>query len=240
MSCAGNALASRIYVKQLNKKVQNAILYKVEPLASLLAMTGVEYPKNFLDIAWKYILHAHCHDSIHACTQDKTAEDNVYRLNQAMEIAEVVYERSLAEMIKHIDLSKYDIETSLLVVFNPLPFPVKDVITVDLDIPRKYNTWNVKIKDSEDRDVETQSISREETVATVHDLHARPWSYSVDRHRLCMDSGLVPACGYKVFSVETPNEFYRGQIPWPPLRTKKDKDISLNHSRLERYFQHYQ
>ena len=40
--CSGNALASRIYLKQLNKKVQNILLHKAEPLASAIGMSRQE------------------------------------------------------------------------------------------------------------------------------------------------------------------------------------------------------
>ena len=38
--CSGNALASRAYLKQLNKKAQNLLIHKAEPLAASLLDAG--------------------------------------------------------------------------------------------------------------------------------------------------------------------------------------------------------
>lgn len=70
-------------------------------------MLGNEYPLAFLNKAWDYMLKAHPHDSINGVTQDKTVEDNLYRLNQAMEIAGVTYEKALSQLIGHADLSDF-------------------------------------------------------------------------------------------------------------------------------------
>ena len=45
---SGNALATRLYIKQANKKAQNLLMYKAEPLSSAVAMLGEDYEKDFL------------------------------------------------------------------------------------------------------------------------------------------------------------------------------------------------
>jgi mannosylglycerate hydrolase len=74
------------------------------------------------------MLESHPHDSINGVTQDKTADDVEHRLKQALEIAQVVYDKAVAETLKRIDLSAYDSGDTLLVVFNPHPRPVREVI----------------------------------------------------------------------------------------------------------------
>lgn len=93
-ACSANALMTRPYIKILNKKVQNALLKMAEPLSVISSMLGAKYDKNFLDIAIKYMLLSHPHDSINGVTQDKTADDVIYMLNQALEISEVIINKT--------------------------------------------------------------------------------------------------------------------------------------------------
>ena len=86
---SANALATRIPIKQLNKKAENALLRRAEPAASLLTLMGEEYPQTLFETAWKYLLQAHPHDSINGVTQDKSAHDTMYRIEQALEIGQV-------------------------------------------------------------------------------------------------------------------------------------------------------
>jgi mannosylglycerate hydrolase len=55
-----------------------------------------------------YMLKSHAHDSINGVTQDKTANDVVYRLNQALELSEVTADFACGEIVKRIDTSVYD------------------------------------------------------------------------------------------------------------------------------------
>lgn len=231
--CSGNALASRIYIKQLNKKVQNILLHKAEPLVSILGMMGKEYPKTLLDIAWKYLLLAHPHDSINGVTQDKTAEDVVYRLNQALEIGNVVYDKATSEIIKMIDLSKYSEDELLMVVFNPIPSPVRDIIKVCMDTPKDRNVWGFKIFDCEGNEMLVQEVSRREKVSPVHDMEGRPWPNYTDRHICYMDCGEIPACGYKVYKI-VPEKYYKpNHFYFLEMRRSLGEDISKADNMLE-------
>ncbi|OHB43093.1 MAG: alpha-mannosidase [Planctomycetes bacterium GWC2_45_44] len=231
--CSANALASRITIKQLNKKVQNIMLHKTEPLASLLFMLGHKYPEDFLNLAWKYILQAHPHDSINGVTQDKTANDTVYKLNQAMEISEVVYEQLMAEIIKLTDFSNCDEDENVLVVFNPLPYTVRDAVMVCVDTPRQWDAWDVALKDSQGKEAAVQIISRQEVTIAVHDLNARPWPYYVDRHICYIDSGEIAALSHKIFRISTKKKFYRKAMVWPPMRESTGNEISKSVNALE-------
>ena len=231
--CSANALASRIVIKQLNKKVQNIILRKTEPLASMLFMLGGEYPQGFLDLAWKNIFQAHPHDSINGVTQDKTANDTVHRLNQAMEISEVVYEQLTNEIIKKTDFSNFEENENVLVVFNPLPYSVRDVLMVCVDTPQQWDAWDIELKDSRGNETTVQTISRQEATVAVHDLNSRPWPYYVDRHVCYIDSGEIAALSHKIFQISAKKKFYRKAMVWPPMRESSGGEISKAVNALE-------
>lgn len=233
-SCSGNALATRIYIKQLNKKVQNLLLHKAEPVSSVMSMLGGEYPSAFLGKAWNYLLKAHPHDSINGVTQDKTVEDNMYRLNQALELSGVVYEKALAGLIQIADLSAYAEEDILLFAVNPLPFPVSDILRVSVDIPKEWNVWDFKILNDKNEAVKVQWINKKDDVVPVHDLHSRPWPFRIDRHIADIETGELPAGGFRVFRVVPGNKFARSFVAGPAYQKISDgREISGSHNTLE-------
>lgn len=233
---SGNALSTRIYLKQLNKQVQNMILHKAEPLASVMGIMGREYPRGFLDRAWKYMLQAHPHDSINGVTQDKTADDVEYRLKQALEMANVVYDKAISETLKMIDLTRYSEEDSLLVVFNSQPRPIRDIVKVCICTPQEANIWSLSAMDSDGNKLEIQEISRDEKSFPVHDLEARPWPYFTDRHFVYLDTGEIPAFGYKVIRFEPKKQFNRNHFYWLEMRKSTGEYISKTDNVLENEF----
>ncbi len=224
--CTGNALSTRSYVKRLNRKAQNILMRKAEPFAAALSIEGVEYPASFFDIAWKNMLHSHAHDSINGVTQDKTVDDVTNRLEQAVEIGKVIYEKSIMELIKKIDLSKHNEGEVIMVAVNSSPHPSRDVLKVCVDIPQDRNVWEFVIIDTEKNISEVQYVSREERSLLISDERIRSWAASVDRHTVYIDTGMVPAGGYKVFIVVPISNFDRSIIFWPPMRKSQGGDIS--------------
>ena len=234
--CSGNALASRIYLKQLNKKAQNILLHKTEPLAAVLSAYGVKYPKGMLDVAWKYMLESHPHDSINGVTQDKTADDVENRLQQAIEIGGVTYDKMVAETLKMIDLSSYDKEDMVVVLFNPLPYTVNGVVRACICTPAYENVWDFTAIDSNGNELKVQEVARDEKSFPVHDLQARPWPYLADRHICYLETGDVPACGYKTIKLIPGKSFNRNHFYWLNMRQSIGEDISKTDNVLENEF----
>lgn len=234
---SGNALSTRIYIKQLNKKVQNALIHQAEPAATLSSLTDEEYPAGLLTKAWEYTLKSHPHDSINGVTQDKTASDTMYRLNQALELSEVSYEQALSGLIQKADYSRYGRDDILLFAMNTHPFPVNHISKVAIDIPAERNYWDFAIVDDQGNEVPIQWIDKQEKVTPVHDLHSRPWPFYSDRHIVHMETGELPAGGFRIYRVVEKNKFDRSFISGPTYQRKTSaKEISLVHNRLENNF----
>ncbi|QHI69717.1 alpha-mannosidase [Tichowtungia aerotolerans] len=233
---SANALATRIHIKQLNKKVENVMIRRTEPLAASLMMLGDVYPTAFLARGWDYLLKAHPHDSINGVTQDKTVEDNLYRLNQALEIGETVYEDCVAGLLKRIDFSAYDKQDTLLLLHNSQPRAIHEILPVVIDTPQEENVWAVGVEDIDGAPLAVQAISRDEHKQPVHDIEARPWPFYVDRHHLYLDTGDIPAGGYKVVRVVAERTFWRDEEWWPAMRKSAGKDIGQGTRSLENEF----
>ena len=237
-ACSGNALATRMYLKTLNKKVQNQLIKRAEPFVSLMGLVGRPYKDTMLDIAWKYMFQCHAHDSINGVTQDKTADDVENRLQQALEISEVVFDRAAGDITRMIDLSAFDSTDILIVIFNALPRQVTDVINVSVDLPQKENIWNFDIIDCDGNNVRLQERSRQEHVAAVHDLDGRPWPYSIDRHNVYIETRDIPAYGYKVYCVRPKERFKRNYFYDIAMRESEGADIGASNTTLENKFLH--
>ena len=238
--CSANALAARIPIKKLNRCVETSLIGRTEPLASALSMLGKDYPIQFASIAWKYLLLSHSHDSINGVTQDKTVDDTIYNLNQALEISNVLFDKKAAELAMDINLSKYNSDDILLLVINPYPRPVQKIEKIHIDTPRIMNAAEIAIFDCDNHEVLVQPVGRQEDIALVDDFESSPWPFSVDRHTVYMDTGLIPAGGYKIYKVSVQKQMDRSIQCWPDMRRYTDNEISKTAHVLENEFLHAQ
>ncbi|MFE0557245.1 glycoside hydrolase family 38 C-terminal domain-containing protein [Paenibacillus sp. NPDC058910] len=75
--------SQRIDLKQLNYRVENKLLYILEPLACIASALGFKYPKTWIDRVWKLLFDVHAHDSIGGCNSDDTNQSIMMRLIQS-------------------------------------------------------------------------------------------------------------------------------------------------------------
>ncbi len=232
-SLSGNALMTRSNIKILNRMVQNKLFRYAEPFSVVADVLGYPYDNGMLSKAVNYLLLSHPHDSINGVTQDKTAEDVLYRLNQAKEIAETVFFTSCKEIMKKIDTSRYEKTDKLLILFNPLPYSRKEIIKIYVDTPQEDNIWDFDIEDDNGILCPVQHVSREEIVCPVSDLHARPWPMYADRHCIFLETGEIPAGGYKVLRLKPKTTFNREIVFWQPTRKTKGDEIAKSPTLME-------
>jgi mannosylglycerate hydrolase len=234
--CSGNALATRMPLKLLNKKVENLLLRQVEPLAAMLYLLGGTYPEGFLRRAWDYLLKAHPHDSINGVTQDKTAADTMYRLNQAKEIGEVLCLEGATELARRIDLSAFNPKDQLLLLINPQSRPVRRIVRIEVDTPQEEGVAAFEIEAASGERLAVQSVSRVARKTPVNDFDARPWPFYSDRHTAFVDTGEIPAGGYKVVRVVPAARFNREADWWPRQLESSGREISREPRTLENEF----
>lgn len=235
-SCSGNALAVRMPIKILNKEAENLLIRKAEPLASMLYLLGENYPSGFLAKAWDYLLKAHPHDSINGVTQDKSAADTLYRLNQVKEIAEVVCLESASRLAAKIDMSAFDKRDQMVLLINTQQRPCRGVVKLELDTPRDRHIDAIALQDVDGSLLDVQGLMHYDRKTPVNDFDARPWPFYSDRHIVFADTGEIPAGGYKVVKVVSTSTFSRSQEWWPPQHISGGKEISREPRTLENEF----
>ena len=76
-------------------------------------------------------------------------------------------------------------------------------------------------------------IARGEKAFPVHDLEARPWPFVTDRHLLYVETGKIPAMGYKVIFFEAKSHFARTHYYWMEMRKSEGNDICATDNVLE-------
>jgi mannosylglycerate hydrolase len=234
--CSANALASRCYLKQLNKEVQNRLIHQAEPWSVVASCLGADYPAGFLAAAWKQLLESHPHDSINGVTQDKTADDVEHRLMQALEMSQVIQDKAVAEIIKRIDLPEGGAGEAAVLVFNPHPRPIREVIGVNVVTAQAEKVWSLKARDGDGAPLATQELARDEKSYPVHDMGARPWPYFADRHLMLVDSGEIPALGYKLIRFVPTQRFDRSHFYWLTPRKSAGDEICTSDGVLENQY----
>lgn len=222
----GNALATRVSTKQLNARVENQLTLIAEPLLAWAARIGspVPHAESFRERSWEYLLKAHCHDSINGVGQDKVSQDTVYRLRQVEELATMLSDSAVGEILKRIDTTRFGRDKTLLFVYNPLPVARRSTLSISLDIPLSGHAWNISLVDSSGAVKPVQIESREERLVAIDDPDARPWTYDCQRIQALFTTGPLPPYGWEIFSVQIDESFQRNRI-WPPARVVEESSI---------------
>lgn len=203
----GNALATRLYLKRKNKRAQNLLIRHAEPLCVLAALAGAPHPAQLVRSAWEFLLASHPHDSINGVTQDKTADDVSHRLDQVIDLAETLGNRAMQELTRRIDCSGFAGDDVLLIAFNPLPYPRREVLEAWVNTPGQMPVnvhWPLPVSElqvygADGAPLGTQWEGQSNESYPVCELHTRAFPYNCSRHRLFFDSGEIPAGGYRVY-----------------------------------------
>jgi alpha-mannosidase/mannosylglycerate hydrolase len=102
---------------------------------------GSEYPQGFLDLAWRNLLKNHAHDSIAGCVSDQVNRDIMYRFDQSRLVSSRLVKEATCQLAASIEGDLGDDEFRV-VVFNPLPRPIDQVVEIILQIPPAWPTFN--------------------------------------------------------------------------------------------------
>lgn len=199
--CLGDVISARVYLKQENAKSTNQLEMWAEPSAVNAWLMGGDYPDEFLNLAWKYLLANHAHDSISGCSVDAVHEDMKYRFSQVRQIGEEVTRRAQMDIVRLIDGSVMRESESLVTVFNPLGHERNEVLTVFLDFDADQSIQTFEIVDSMDREIPHQLVSVENAQNTVQLRTDWPKIYDSKRYQVDIQLDHIPAGGYKCLRV---------------------------------------
>jgi alpha-mannosidase len=208
--------SSRVQLKQANSLCQTLLCQWAEPFSAFAsAALDLEYPQGFLNLAWRWLLQNHPHDSIDGCSIDQVHQDMVYRFDQSR----LIGQRLTAEATQRIaasiagELSEQELR---VVVFNPLPRELEQVVELDLRIPTGWPKFNeffgyepkpaFRLYDQGGQELPYQRLGQDMGRKTFR-LHGTRFPETVEYHAVKVALPLsLPALGYTTLHVRAGHE----------------------------------
>lgn len=202
-------ISARTYLKQQDFKATTDIVYYAEPLASLAAALGAEYPASYIDRGWKYLLSNHTHDANGGCAPDAVCQDMEYRYRKASDIGEIVSEDAMAYIASNLAPQAMEKDCMQLVIYNPLPFERDAVVSIDLEVPKTAGAKSVTLEHASDCNVERQLILQEKSSVFVDNIWDVPTIMDTNRFKFYAMFKKLPALGYRTYTIKPRNQELR-------------------------------
>ena len=198
----GDVISSRTRIKRRNALTETAIQRWAEPFSSLGWLVGGQYMQRAIDLAWRYLLQNHPHDTICGAGIDQMEKDMMYRFDQATIISQGVMRRGMSAIQKRIDNQDIDVHEAVITVFNPSPHPRSEVVTLLVDLPDKCGYEGFSIRDPDGNIVpyvETKRKSVGTLVRNLQDISLQQRSLRITLHMQVKD---IPAFGYMTYHLK--------------------------------------
>ena len=232
-------LSSRVNILQANAECETLLCHWAEPMSALAHQAlGVEYPQGFLDVAWRWLLKNHPHDSICGCSLDIVHEDMKFRFGQCRAIADRLTleatEALVANVAGHVG------EDELRVgVFNPLPRPFQGTSELTLQIPPDWPTFNeffgfepkpgFRVYDAQGHEVAYQRLAQAMDRAKLRTRNTQfPDSYRTHDVRVSLPLRM-PAMGYTTLTVRAAQEHEPTRHPSPSGQATSERCMANEH-----------
>jgi len=227
----GDVISSRPRIKRANNFSENELQRWAEPFQTMAMTLGQTYPTGPLDMAWKYLMKNHPHDTICGAGVDQMEKDMMYRYDQIRILSQGLMSRGFQAIQRQIDTGGVDIKDSVLTVFNPSPFPRSEVVTIFLDLPYECFYKAFSIADADGAKAQYQKVTSYpygNLVRNLQDISLELRSERVKLHFLAED---VPALGYKTYHVrheEDEEEAAGTLVPRPGHMENEHLAIRIN------------
>ncbi|MEM3526604.1 MAG: glycoside hydrolase family 38 C-terminal domain-containing protein, partial [Candidatus Jordarchaeaceae archaeon] len=205
-------LSSRIYLKQANSRCQTELENYTEPFSTWAWTLGKNYDKEYIWLAWKWLLENHPHDSICGCSVDQVHREMETRFAWSEQIASFCTHKAMEQIASNATI--FDGGFSIA-VFNPSPWARTGVVEFFLDpfppftFSSQHFTFNPYIVKSfeftpdrsfciVDRDGKTFPVE------IYHDSGSIRFKFTenITLYNLRFLAENVPACGYKILSLK--------------------------------------
>jgi len=188
--------SSRMYIKQANERCETLLENWAEPIASLAWLLGKDYLQNLIWLSWKWLLKNHPHDSICGCSIDQVYKEMLTRFDWSRQITQEVVNKTLDYIIGKIKINYLKEDELVLVVFNPLPYPIDENVEARVKFSKEINLNRVKVLTAE----------REEIPYQLKGYGLDHKVSEVNYADISFTAKDIPACGYKTFIIKAIND----------------------------------
>ncbi|NLG29179.1 MAG: glycoside hydrolase family 38, partial [Chloroflexi bacterium] len=215
-------LSSRVWIKQDNTACQNLLCQWAEPFsAAAHSALGAEYPKGFLDVAWKWLISNHPHDSICGCSIDVVHADMKYRFSQCKQIADRLTTEATRKLAVSVE-GDLDENALRVLVANPLTQPVAETLELTLALPLTWPTFNewfgyepkpaFRIYDAQGNEIAYQRIAQ-----AMHRVKGNEITVSLPVS--------LPALGYTTLTVRAGEQSVPTRYPEVPALATSERSM---------------
>jgi len=198
----GDVISSRVRIKRMNNKNEQALQRQAEPFAALAWTLGAKYPKTVLDTCWKYLMQNHPHDTICGAGIDQMEKDLIHRGEQINIYSAGLMRRGFQVIQKRIDNGDMGLKDVALTAFNPSPFPRSEVVSVFIDLPDGCDIEDFTIRDEHGNAVQMQERERFPWGTLVRNLRDVSLQLHAMRVAVHFEAKDVPAFGYKTYRLK--------------------------------------
>lgn len=198
-SINSEVVSARPKQKQLAKKAETYLQRWAEPFAAIASLYGDKYPQKFLEIAWKYLLKCHAHDTVGGCGIDDVQCDAEYRLRQVVNISKFIRRDAIQSIQKLITNANVADNEIIITVFNPMPIMRTEVVKAFVDIPSNLNICHVRIYDTAGNEVSIYEGARRHTEKVLRANGDAANSFLGEELEVLFLAENVPAFGYKTY-----------------------------------------
>ncbi len=197
-----DVLGNRPDIRQAHRRSEIALQRWAEPWATIAWSLGRDYPRFYLDRAWRLLLANQAHDSLNGGSMDQINHETAVRNEKIQSLAAGVRRRALEEIVRRIDTSGFSQRDIFLVVFNPTEQVRDEVVWASLDFPLEWNVSSYRLADLSGREVACQEVSAVEDKATFQRPSELPLRLPVRRHTIHFKADRLPAMGYRCYCVQ--------------------------------------
>ena len=158
-------LASRVYLKQYNARMQAMLEKTFEPLYVMTSAQGLgEYPQEYGNYMWKTLIQNHPHDSICGCSVDAVHNHMMDRFERVEENATDLISRGGELLLSHIDRTGLNERQYLIANINSTPLTYDGVMQAVIDIPADEDTGAFVLSDTKGKNVPFEVVSIQKNV----------------------------------------------------------------------------
>jgi mannosylglycerate hydrolase len=192
--------SARIYLKQMNARLQARLTYQAEPyLALALTHGNVVYPDNLkalLNHSWRLTLQNQARMALAGAGIDAVHEENEIRARQAEDTLDQVVKGALTALPGHLrrpnatPIGYNPHVVTYVMVWNAHNWPIRQVVEADLHLPKGYHPARLRAPGAEEQTFGWSPVS--EDVAPFDTSLSGTITFLAE----------VPAVGYAVYTIE--------------------------------------
>ena len=224
-------LASRVYLKQWNARMQAALEKRFEPLYTFTSMCGIQkFPHDYDTYMWQTLIQNHPHDSICGCSVDAVHEHMMDRFKRVNENVTDLLNRGNTALLNHINRVGLKKSQYLVLCMNQSQMPLTTPLRAVVEIPVDEDTKNFTLTDQTGSRVPFIVLDiKENADKRILSPINLPGGRRVNVYTLLVDPGYMQPFSHRVL-VLTPQS--RGKVrvshPYrPDVRTMENEYLTV-------------